>query len=104
MCENSAFLKMIEKSPGHDRRVFKCDTVHVKVEHSEKTKKKFSYNHCVRDELEVRKVAKFNNHETDKFCQRYSEQFDYTHVKLHQIANLCKPYYVSDDGLNGKKF
>ena len=104
MCENAAFLKMIEHSPGHDRSAFACNTAHVRVEHSEKTKTdtKFSYNHCERDEPELRKIAKFNNHETDKFCQRYSEQFDYSNIKLHQIANLCKPYYVRDNSLNGK--
>ena len=106
MCENKAFLDMIESHADHDKHAgFQCNTKHVKVEHSDRMKNKhFTYKHCEKDTDAVKKIAKFNNHDTDKFCHDYTQQFDYSKMGMQQIVNLCKPYYIRSDKMNGKNF
>ena len=105
MCENKTFLDMIESHADHDKNAgFKCNTDHVKVEHSDRRALHFEYKHCKADHDAVKKIAKFNNHATDKFCHQYSEQFDYKHMGMQQIVNVCKPYYIRPDIMKGKSF
>ena len=104
MCENQAFLDMIEKQPGHDKHAgFKCNTDHVKVEHNDRmSNKHFTYKQCEKNTAAVKKIAKFNNLDKDKFCHDYSQQFDYSKMGMQQIVNLCKPYYIRPDkNING---
>ena len=104
MCMNKAFLDMIENHADHDKHAgFKCNTDHVKVEHKDRMKnRRFIYKHCEKNTAAVKKIANFNNHDTDKFCQDYSQQFDFSKMDMQQIVSLCKPYYIRSDNMNGK--
>ena len=101
ICDSPFLVKEFEKSSIHKRNKnnFECSPKYVKVQNHEN--REFEHRHCERVDHEISKLHSFTNHETDQFCQSYSEQFSYEKIQVHEIANLCKPYYLHNAKLEG---